>query len=81
MQRTTIMLPRDLKERAMREAQARGVSLGELIRDSLTAALRRDGSQAADDPLIADQAVFEGPIPADTSERHDELLYGPARRR
>jgi len=75
------MLPRELKQRAAQEARARGVSLGELIRESLNALLRRDTAAAANDPLIADRAVFEGPIPADTSERHDELLYGPARRR
>lgn len=75
------MLPRELKERATREARARGVSLGELIRESLAGWLRGDAAATADDPLITDRAVFDGPIPADTSERHDELLYGPARRR
>ena len=81
MQRTTLMLPRDLKERAAREARARGVSLGELIREALTALLRRDPGSSTEDPLIADRAVYDGPIPSDTSERHDDLLYGPAKGR
>ena len=81
MQRTTIMLPRDLKQRAAREAQARGVSLGGLIREALAALLRRGTEHAGEDPLIADGAVYDGPIPADTSARHDDLLYGPAKSR
>lgn len=81
MQRTTIMLPRELKQRAAREARARGVSLGGLIREALAALLRRDCGSAGEDPLIADRAVYDGPIPADTSQRHDDSLYGPAKRR
>ena len=81
MHRTTIMLPRDLKERASREARSRGISLGELIREALAALIRRDNESSADDPLIADRAVYDGPIPADTAERHDDLLYGPAKDR
>ena len=79
MQRTTIMLPRDLKERASREAAARGVSLGELIRQGLVQLLRSDRA-AGQDPLIADTAVYEGPGPDDTAERHDDLLYGRSER-
>jgi hypothetical protein len=81
MQRTTIMLPRDLKERAAREARSRGVSLGELIREALAGVLRGDRDPAGQDPLIGDTAVYDGPVPADTSERHDEVLYGPSKRR
>jgi len=75
------MLPRDLKERAAREARARGVSLGELIREALAALIRRDGETAADDPLIADSAVYDGPVPEDTAGRHDDQLYGPSKDR
>jgi len=80
MQRTTIMLPRDLKQRAAREARSRGVSLGELIREALQSLLRADHDAAGQDPLIADSAVYEGPGPDDTAERHDDLLYGPQKR-
>ena len=78
MYRTTIMLPRDLKKRAARQARARGISLGELIREALVALIRRDNESSADDPLIEDSAVYNGPISANTAERHDDLLYGPA---
>jgi hypothetical protein len=81
MLRTTIMLPRDLKERAAREARSRGVSLGELIREALAGLLRGEQDPTGQDPLLGDTAVYEGPVPADTSERHDELLYGRSKRR
>jgi hypothetical protein len=81
MQRTTIMLPRDLKQRAAREARSRGVSLGELIREALASLLRSDPEAAGVDPMIGDTAVYDGPVPADTSERHDEQLYGRSKRR
>jgi hypothetical protein len=81
MQRTTIMLPRALKERAAREARSRGVSLGEFIREALSCLLRSDQNAAAQDPLMGDTAVYEGPGPEDTAERHDDVLYGPTRRR
>ena len=53
MHRTTVMLPRELKERAAREARSRGVSLGELIREALASRL----SDPSDDPLIADREI------------------------
>jgi len=81
MQRTTIMLPRDLKQRAARAASSRGVSMGELIREALARLLRADQDPARQDPLIDDTAVYDGPGPVDTVDRHDEFLYGPARRR
>jgi hypothetical protein len=81
MQRTTIMLPRELKQRAAREARSRGISLGELIREAMVRLLRADHDAAGQDPLIADTAIHEGPGPDDTAESHDDLLYGPPRRR
>jgi hypothetical protein len=73
MKRTTIMLPDDLRRRAISRARERGVSLGELIRESLDASvpIRYDATQ---DPLFAD-VVFDGPAPRDLSTRHDEYLY------
>ena len=67
--------------RAARAAQSRGISLGEFIREALTHLLRAEHDAADQDPLIGDSAVYEGPGPSDTVERHDDLLYGPARRR
>ncbi len=79
MQRTTIMLPHELKMRAQQLAQRDGVSLGDLIRRALEAWLRspRDSPTAADeDPLFADDAVWTGDVPIDLARDHDRHLYG-----
>jgi hypothetical protein len=70
------MLPPELKEKAMRRARERGISLGEFLRESLVLALNSKVAQKRkDDPLFADQAVFEGAAPSDLAERHDQYLY------
>ena len=74
MKRTTIMLPEDLRRRAIVCAKQRGVSLGELIRDSLDSTLPNVSNDIEKDPLFED-VVFEGPVPRDLSRRHDEYLY------
>jgi hypothetical protein len=74
MKRTTIMLPEDLRRRAIVRARQRGVSLGELIRDSLNVALPNVSYEVGEDPLFED-VVFDGPAPGDLSRRHDEYLY------
>lgn len=74
MKRTTIMLPEDLRRRALFRAKQRGVSLGELIRDSLDAALPDVTYDMHRDPLFED-VVFDGPAPADVSANHDKYLY------
>lgn len=77
MNRTTIMLPPDLKIRAADEASRRGISLGELIRRSLELNLARERTAAgAVDPLFADTELFDGPTPDDLAENHDKYLYG-----
>jgi hypothetical protein len=75
------MLPRELKQRAAREASSRGISLGELIREALSSLLRADQESAVQDSLIGDTAIYDGPGQSDSAGSHDELLYGPARRR
>lgn len=75
MKRTTIMLPADLKARAMHAAREHGVSFGEFLRRALDDALRARGG-TYDDPVFADAAVFEGPAPANLSDEHDDHLYG-----
>lgn len=69
------MLPADLKARAMRAARERGISFGELLRRSLTAAVESPAT-IYDDPVFADDAVFDGPAPADLAVGHDGYLYG-----
>jgi Arc/MetJ-type ribon-helix-helix transcriptional regulator len=76
MQRTTVMLPSKLKVQARRQAKKRGVSLSELIRESLEAALGSvEASRRASDPLFTDEAVFVGDAPSDLSRNHDRYLY------
>lgn len=79
MERTTVMLPLDLKERTMRLARQLGVSFGELVRTSLeTVVSRRDGKRRdrKHDPLLADTRVFRGSAPKDLAANHDKYLYG-----
>ena len=76
MQRITLLLPPDLKAQAERQAQARGVSIGELIREILATALKGEpNGQRATDPLFADDAIFPGDTPPDLSLHHDRYLY------
>jgi len=76
MKRTTIMLPDDLKEKGMRKARRRGISLGELIRESLEAHVQTPHIEATEDPLFKDDAVFNGKAPKSLSKSHDRYLYG-----
>jgi len=74
MKRTTIMLPEDLHRRAQVRARQKGVSLGEVIRDSLSAALPSATYGSGTDPLYED-VVFDGPAPSDVAAHHDRYLY------
>jgi hypothetical protein len=75
MTRTTIMLPETLKQQALLQAQARGISFGELIRQALTAALEKSEPRHVDDPLFTDSAVYHGEAPSDLAADHDRHLY------
>ena len=75
MNRTTIMLPPELKRRALARADARGISLAELIRQCLEAEVREARERPAEDPLFADRVVYQGETPADLARRHDDYLY------
>ena len=74
MNRTTILLPAELQAKASAHARQKGISLGELIRRSLEAAVSR--RPAGGDILLSDRAVHAGDAPADLAARHDEHLYG-----
>jgi hypothetical protein len=76
MKRTTVMIPQDLKIRAARRASSVGISLGELIRESLERALNSDFAELLDDPFLTDNAVYEGDTPIDLAQDHDKYLYG-----
>ena len=76
MKRTTVMLPAELHRRAFVRARERGVSLVELIRESLESALPTAAPARADDALFADSAVFAGKVPKELSAAHDRYLFG-----
>ncbi len=75
MQRTTIMLPHDLKIRAEEFSKRKGMTLGELIREGLKEVLNVN-EKAAGDPFFMDNAVYKGAAPGNLSSKHDDYLYG-----
>jgi Arc/MetJ-type ribon-helix-helix transcriptional regulator len=82
MKRTTVMLPEELRARAMRRARNLGLSLGEFIRRAMEALLEDKGGGADEDPLLRDEATYDGHVPGDLAARHDEYLYDrPTRRK
>ncbi|MFZ0612075.1 MAG: hypothetical protein WAM73_07555 [Desulfobacterales bacterium] len=77
MDRTTIMLPPELKIRASDQAKKKRVSLGQYIREALKKSLEMENrSEVDDDPLFMDHAVFKDPTPEDLASDHDRYLYG-----
>jgi hypothetical protein len=76
MHRTTILLPHELRLKAQRQAQARGVSLGELIRQALNLILSHPLKSEPVDSFFTDRVSYQGPAPSDLSENHDRHLYG-----
>ena len=82
MKRTTIMIPEDLKMRAIGRAKIMEISLGGFIRESLERALQcpyKDGSIHDEDPFFADNTVFSGQTPSGLALNHDDYLYGENR--
>ena len=73
--RTTIMLPDELRRRAVLVAREEGISMGELIRRSLLESLREREAPAEEDPLFADGVVFAEEAPSDLAAEHDRYLY------
>ena len=77
MERTTIMLPHDLKLRVAQYAKKQGISMGELIRNVMDAALNNPHSNSFDDdPLFSDKECYTGDVPNDISQNHNQYLYG-----
>ena len=77
MKRTTIMLPDNLKMRAVKHAEIMGLSLGGFIRESLEKTLQPpDVDHADDDPFFADSVVYRGKTPKDLALNYDDYLYG-----
>ena len=77
MDRTTIMLPPDLKIRASNQAKKERISLGQFIREALKKSLDSENRKPTDDDsLFLDSAVFSDITPKDLASDHDEYLYG-----
>lgn len=76
MERTTVMLPRDLKQKAAKAASEQHLSVGELIRTSLREKISRTTKISKEDAFFADTEVFEGDVPSDIASHHDDYLYG-----
>ena len=80
MDRTTIMLPPELKTRASNQAKKMRISLGQYIREALKKSLEIENRhEADDDSLFLDNAVFDGTTPEDLASDHDGYLYGEER--
>jgi predicted DNA-binding protein len=75
VQRTSILLPLELRSRANRQASRLGISFGELVRRALADLLDEVEQDGARDAFFADGAVYSGEIPSGASIHHDEHLY------
>jgi len=74
--RTSILLPPELRNRADRLARRLGISFGELVRRTLAAALEESDERESGDAFFADGAVYTGDAPSGASVHHDDHLYG-----
>jgi hypothetical protein len=78
-ERTTVVLPAPLKQRAVASAREQGISFGEFVRRAvekmLTAPPRGTARKKTGDPFWDNLKVYEGG-PPDVAARHDEYLYG-----
>jgi hypothetical protein len=85
MTRTTIMLPEEVKRRAVAQARKLNISFADFVRQAVAEKLPRQG-QGVDrlkrrrrDPLfrLLDRiAPVQGDTATDVAARHDDYLYG-----
>lgn len=76
MQRTTIMLPEGLKQRAEQKSTEMHISLGEFLRKAAEDFLERQERKWAEDPLAGDSYTISAPAPVMVSENVDRYIYG-----
>jgi len=77
MHRTTILLSQELRREAEIIARRRGITLSELIRRQLNAAIKEPKSrQRSGDPLFHPAQLMSADCPSDLAQNHDEDLYG-----
>ncbi|MFO7905671.1 MAG: CopG family transcriptional regulator [Pirellulaceae bacterium] len=70
-----LSLSPELKAKIECEANDRGMSVPDFVRESLERAVAQKRSE---DPLFADTAVYSDDGPNDFASNHDEYLYGDA---
>ena len=83
--RTTIVMPEPLKQRAIIRARERGISFGEFVRRAVEKdlapapqkkkPLNLKGKKTGD-PFWDNLVVYTDNGPTDVSVRHDDYLYG-----
>ena len=77
LDRTTIMLPPELKTRAANQAKKMKISLGQYIRETLEKSLETENSKVTEaDSLFLDNAVFDSRTLENLTSDHDAYLYG-----
>jgi len=79
VQRTTIVLPLNLKRSAAEAARHGGISFGEFVRRAVRKELAEAASQGGGrrkDPFLDDTAVYRGRGPKNYARDHDKYLYG-----
>jgi hypothetical protein len=85
--RTTIVLPPLLKQRAISRARVLGISFAEFVRqavekqlasptDKVTKVPWKRGSRKTGDPFWDNLRTFDDGGPTDLSVRHDDYIYG-----
>ena len=79
IERTTVVLPGPLKQRAVARAREQGISFGEFVRraveEMLTAPARGTARKKTGDPFWDNLKIYHGGR-VDLAARHDDYLYG-----
>lgn len=70
-----ISIPDDLRQKVARLAESKGISVNELICQTLE---QKVSSRRRADTLFTDTAIFRGEAPVDGASNHDDYLYGDA---
>jgi hypothetical protein len=82
-ERTTVVLPAPLKERAVARAREQGISFGEFVRRAVekvvTVPPRGAAARKTGDPFWDNLKTYDGGGPRDVAAHHDEYLYGGKR--
>jgi hypothetical protein len=77
--RTTIVMPPELKARARHCAQREGVSFGEFVRRAVSERIepaKKHSAKKDRDPFLDNRKVFRDNRPADLIDHLDDFLYG-----